>query len=159
MTTLHRSSHAPGLDPDAIWTMRDPGTYLLGLRLAEQATCQVGRLGQVTFQAGWYVYVGSALGGLGPRLRRHARSDKPQHWHIAALREVASLVMIAVRVGRERLECSVAAHVAALPGASQPIARFGASDCRCHTHLFHFAEEPTAQLDATWSVTTVERLA
>jgi sugar fermentation stimulation protein A len=139
MTPLHRPSLVPGLDPDAIWTSREPGIYLLGLCLAEQATCDVGRFGQITFHPGWYVYVGSALGGLGPRLRRHARYKKPHHWHIDALREVASLLKIAVRVGRERLECTAAAHVATLPGASQPIARFGASDCRCATHLFHFA--------------------
>jgi Uri superfamily endonuclease len=138
--------------PGLIWTSREPGTYLLLLRLTEQATCQVGRLGPITFQPGWYLYVGSALGGLGARLRRHARQIKPRHWHIDTLREVSLLVKVAVCVGPMRLECATAARVATLPGASQPTARFGASDCRCATHLFHFDYEPDVQLDACWEV-------
>ena len=141
--------------PDSIWTTRQPGTYLLVLYLAEQAVCQVGRFGQFSVQPGWYVYVGSALGGLGGRLRRHARRAKPRHWHIDGLRAATQLVKVAVHVGNDRLECATAARVVALPGATQPIARFGASDCRCPTHLFHFAAEPAVQLDLTWSVTTV----
>jgi sugar fermentation stimulation protein A len=158
MSHLPRSPHAPPHSrsaPDSVWTTREPGTYLLVLYLAEQVTCEVGRLGQHRVQPGWYVYVGSALGGLGARLRRHARQVKSRHWHIDALREVAELVSIAVRVGNDRLECATAARVAALPGASQPIPRFGASDCRCATHLFHFASEPCRPLDSTWSVTTI----
>lgn len=146
--------HQP-LAPDAVWTTRRPGTCLLVLYLAEQATCQVGRLGTIVFRAGWYVYVGSALGGLGPRLRRHARSQKPRHWHIDALREIAPLVRVAVHVGTERVECSIAARVAALPGAARPVARFGASDCRCLSHLFHFADEPDLHLDDRWSLTSL----
>jgi len=157
---------APGslpLDADALdagtgWTTREPGTYLLLLQVAEQAARQVGRFGQVIIQPGWYVYVGSARGGLGARLRRHARTGKRRHWHIDALGEVARLARIPVRVGGGRLECAAAAHVAALPGAACPIARFGASDCRCPAQRFFFADEPRVQLDATWIVRPVARL-
>lgn len=149
--SLRRSA----LPSDAVWTTRQPGTYLLLLHLADHTTGQVGRLGQIVFQVGWYLYVGSALGGLGSRLRRHPRPDKPRHWHIDTLREIAPLVKIAVRVGPERLECHTAARVAVLPGASQPIARFGSSDCRCASHLFHFAEEPDLQFDGRWSILAV----
>ena len=141
--------------PVDLWTTRAPGTYLLLLSVQVPTPVTVGRLGTVSLCPGWYVYVGSALGGLGPRLRRHARTLKPYHWHIDALREVAPLVKVAARLGRERLECSIAHHVAALPGAAQPVPRFGASDCRCLTHLFHFADEPDLRLDPSWTVSTV----
>lgn len=134
----------------ASWESRAPGTYLLSIHLDRDRTIQVGRLGQIAFRAGWYVYVGSALGGLGARLRRHARQEKPHHWHIDALRAVGTLAEVAVRPGAERIECAVAATVAALPGATQPVPRFGSSDCRCQTHLFHFAAAPGLQLDDSW---------
>jgi len=135
-----------------LWTTRAPGTYLLLLSVQVPTTVTAGRLGAITVCAGWYIYVGSALGGLGPRLRRHARMRKPYHWHIDALREVAQLVKVAARLGHDRLECSTARRVASLLGAAQPVARFGASDCRCVTHLFHFADEPDLRLDPNWIV-------
>jgi Uri superfamily endonuclease len=68
------------------WEQAGPGTYLLLLRLPQPTTLAVGRLGALALPAGWYVYVGSALGGLGPRLRRHLRVAKPPHWHVDSLR-------------------------------------------------------------------------
>ena len=132
-----------------------PGSYLLLLRLARPASLTVGRLGRLELAAGWYVYVGSALGGLGPRLRRHLRRAKPRHWHVDALREAASLVAIAARLGPERVECAVAAQVTALPGARLAAARFGASDCRCPGHLVAFDQPPDLALGPAW---IVERL-
>jgi sugar fermentation stimulation protein A len=132
--------------------LSEPGTYLLLLRLAAPTELQVGRLGRLELPPGWYVYIGSALGGLGPRLRRHARRGKVLHWHVDALREAAELVAVAFRVGRERLECAAAARVAALAGARAPAPRFGASDCRCATHLVYFESEPDLRLDSDWVV-------
>jgi Uri superfamily endonuclease len=130
----------------------DAGTYVLLLRLATPVELVVGRLGRLQFRAGWYVYIGSALGGLGARLRRHARQSKPRHWHVDALREAAELVAVALRLGPERLECAAAAQVAALAGASLPAPGFGASDCRCVTHLVSFAQEPDLRLDSAWII-------
>jgi Uri superfamily endonuclease len=115
----------------------------------------VGRLGRFVLPIGWYVYVGSALGGIGPRLRRHLRREKVRHWHVDALREVGDLVAVAYRVGLERLECSVAATLAGREGASRPIRRFGASDCRCPAHLIHFDREPDLSIGPGWIVVQV----
>ena len=122
------------------------------LRLDAPVELTVGRLGTFALPAGWYVYVGSALGGLAARLRRHARRGKPLHWHVDALREVGDLVAVAVRVSPERLECATAAAVAQLPAATVPAPRFGASDCRCASHLLHFPREPELRLDPSWLV-------
>jgi Uri superfamily endonuclease len=134
------------------WEVSEPGTYLLLLWLAEPAELVVGRLGLSRFPAGWYVYVGSALGGLRPRLRRHLRRGKAPHWHVDVLREVAELVEIGYRLGPERLECGLAAELAAAPGATRPVARFGASDCRCGAHLFRFGRRPDPRIGSEWSV-------
>src|SRR5690349_8091196 len=68
-------THAPALPPD-------PGVYQLYLDLANATVLEIGRLGRLAFPAGLYVYTGSALGGLRPRLARHLRREKRHHWHI-----------------------------------------------------------------------------
>jgi Uri superfamily endonuclease len=131
---------------------REPGTYLLLIQLAATVQLQVGRLGGVALPAGWYVYIGSALGGLGARLRRHARREKRPHWHIDALRATGRLAAIAVCLGGERIECATAATVAGLPGGQQLVPRFGSTDCRCRSHLVYFEHAPDLRLDSTWQV-------
>jgi Uri superfamily endonuclease len=122
-----------------------PGTYALILNLPDSvADICVGRLGRFHFPAGWYVYAGSARGpgGLAARLARHLRSLKLLHWHIDYLRAYASPVEIWYATGMQRQECSWARALLGLSGASVPVPRFGASDCRCSTHLIHFTTPP-----------------
>jgi len=120
------------------------GTYVLILRLLRFATITVGRLGRFRLPAGWYAYAGSAYGpgGLAARLERHLRSPKPLRWHIDYLRTHARPVEIWYTVGTQKRECAWAQTLSGLPGASIPAPRFGASDCRCPTHLIHFAAPP-----------------
>jgi Uri superfamily endonuclease len=143
------------MHPDPVWTSREPGTYLLLLRLVQPARVEIGRLGALDFRVGWYVYVGSALNGLGHRLSRHARLEKRHHWHIDALRAVTDLVAVAARPGRGRLECAIADRVSGWPGGSRRVPRFGASDCRCAGHLIHFDRRPAVDLDDDWTVTNL----
>lgn len=122
-----------------------PGTYALILSLPHSvADICVGRLGRFRFPAGWYVYVGSARGpgGLAARLARHLRLPKPLHWHIDYLRARTSPVEIWYAIGTQKLECVWARALLSLSGTSVPVPRFGASDCRCSTHLIHFAMPP-----------------
>ena len=55
-----------------------PGTYVLLMRLSKRLDISVGTLGVLSAQAGYYVYVGSALGpgGLAARVGRHCRREK-----------------------------------------------------------------------------------
>lgn len=145
---LHVTTEDHG-QPD-VRALRAPGTYLLLLHLAHPRDLIVGRLGLSALAAGWYVYVGSALGGLGSRLSRHARLEKRQHWHIDALRAVCTLEAIAARVGPERLECQIAATLATRPDATHPVHRFGSSDCRCRSHLLHFPARPDLAIGPEW---------
>lgn len=117
---------------------RVPGTYVLWLRVDALHTIGVGRLGERLFPAGVYAYVGSAHGpgGLSARLRRHLRADKVHHWHIDALTACAPIVAIWYAAASVRLECVWAQRLARLAGVSAPMEGFGASDCRCATHLF-----------------------
>lgn len=125
-------------------TKPDPGTYALILTLPSLHTLTIGKLGTFCFPAGHYLYTGSALGpgGLAARLARHCRIDKKKHWHIDYLRSVGRLEQVWSWIGAEPAECQWAAAALRLPGAKIPAPRFGASDCRCPAHLFHYPQRP-----------------
>jgi len=122
-----------------------PGTYALVLNLPRPvAEIRVGRLGSFHLPAGWYAYAGSARGpgGLAARLARHLRTSKPLHWHVDYLRARAGPVEVWYTTGTRRRECAWTRALLALPDALIPVPRFGASDCRCATHLVHFTAPP-----------------
>ena len=122
---------------------KGPGTYILVMRLEREATVTVGRLGTIAFEAGYYFYVGSALGGLRSRLGHHLRKEKRHHWHIDYLLDQAHIVEIWFTQGKERVECNWAEAMRAQEGVKPAHKGFGASDCHCATHLF-FATQQTA---------------
>lgn len=117
----------------------DSGAYLLRLRLNEPRPIEVGALGRLTFAAGEYIYVGSAMKGVTKRVERHLRRRKRFHWHIDYLREAADRVSAFPIRSLKRLECSLAMEIA--PLAVERIDSFGASDCSCPTHFFRVAPD------------------
>jgi Uri superfamily endonuclease len=120
----------------------DPGSYVLILHLAQDTTITVGKLGIFEFPAGWYAYAGSALGpgGLAARLAYHQRHEKSYQWHIDYLLDHAELVEIWWAVENKRKECAWASALRAIPGARVPVPNFGASDCRCLSHLVYLQQ-------------------
>ena len=129
---------------ESTWSQK-PGTYVLLMTLAERIRLGVGRLGVFPLRAGWYVYVGSALGpgGLHARLSRHAREEKKLHWHIDYLLRQAGLREVWYVEDRERRECAWAKLLEDLPGSEVPVPGFGTSDCRCRSHLFVLTSCPS----------------
>ena len=123
--------------------MEDAGTYALVIRSENQLIMPVGRLGTCDFNSSYYVYAGSALGGLNSRLKRHLKTEKPLHWHIDYLLQQANIILIWYSLSEARLECVWNEILAQLPGAVPYIAGFGSSDCRCRTHLTYFPTMPS----------------
>ena len=111
----------------------DPGTYALFIELYAPTVINVGRLGPIEFREGCYAYVGSALGGLAARVGRHLRRRKRLHWHVDYLLEKARLSEVAWGLSDKRLECRIADGLRQQGFRSVP--RFGASDCKCPSHL------------------------
>ncbi|HRQ42256.1 MAG TPA: GIY-YIG nuclease family protein [Chloroflexota bacterium] len=124
----------------------DPGSYLLLLHLEQAAWLPIGRLGRWNFDAGYYLYVGSALGpgGLAARLRHHLSPLRRPFWHIDYLRDQAVVTAVWYRENPVRLEHTWATRMAQLPDATIPVPRFGASDCHCAAHLVYLREWPIA---------------
>ena len=115
------------------------GVYCLCIGNHRHQRLRVGALGEIEFPPAKYVYVGSALNGLKPRVLRHIRVSLGRHpvvhWHIDYLLQAPGVEVEAVYFleTRDRLECwlssQVSQHGVAVPG-------FGSSDCRCGSHLY-----------------------
>jgi Uri superfamily endonuclease len=119
--------------------MATKGAYCLCINIRDDITVEVGALGNTTFPKGEYVYVGSALNGLEPRIMRHMLTSTGDHdvthWHIDYLlrEQAASIKTVYVLDTDEKLECSIAGKVAE---HGQPVRGFGCSDCNCVSHLY-----------------------
>lgn len=116
----------------------------------------MGRLGRFSFPRGYYVYLGSALSGLKPRISRHLRRPKVLRWHVDYLATMADIVEVWWRTGPERRECQWAALAADARGASLPVSGFGSSDCRCLSHLVHFASRPSTVIMGAGGISTLD---
>jgi Uri superfamily endonuclease len=123
---------------------RQPGSYLLMLKLAAAREIQVGRLAVIGFRRGWYAYAGSAFGpgGLAGRLRHHLRPVQKRHWHIDYLRDHAEVMEVWMAPGPPNREHEWAQILARKPGAGKWVRRFGCSGCRCPSHLLYFECRP-----------------
>ena len=121
-----------------------PGTYALVLCCASKARVRIGRLGTMQLQRGYYIYVGSALGpgGLRARIAHHQRLSPCPHWHIDYLRAHTRLHCVWLCYDGRRREHEWARAMRKVKGATIPLPGFGASDCRCSSHLFLLGRSP-----------------
>jgi sugar fermentation stimulation protein A len=119
---------------------KDRGSYLLILHLKRRSTIRIGRLGDVSFRKGFYIYVGSAMANLSKRMERHRRIRKQRHWHIDYLRSAAEFQAVLAIRSSARLECEIANAFSEI--AEWAIPGFGSTDCSCKTHLFGMSKDP-----------------
>ncbi len=115
--------------------MKRKGTYVLEITMGSDLEIEVGALGPLLFHEGTYIYVGSALGGLDQRLRRHLAREKVLKWHADYLTTRADCVSAYVSYPDYIPECDLA-RLATSCGMIPSYRGFGCSDCRCGTHLF-----------------------
>ncbi len=110
----------------------ESGVYMLEMVLRERLAICVGSLGEIVFEAGEYVYVGSAKKCLEARVGRHMRGEKKLKWHVDYLSSRVRATRAFVWPWSEGLECRLAGELA--KGGSI-VEGFGASDCDCKGHL------------------------
>lgn len=127
----------------------EPGIYCLVFE-NPGSILEVGSLGAVEFRPGFHVYIGSALGPGGlARVGRHLRTwrdrDRRPHWHVDWLLLDSRFKLTAVVTGEtgERLECALARAI-----GGESVAGFGASDCRCGSHLVFRPGDPIEEVGA-----------
>ena len=117
-----------------------PGTYALILESSSQEIIQIGRLGPLRLDRGYYIYIGSAFGpgGLKARISHHKRLAKHPRWHVDYLRTVTYLKGVWYTYDSNPREHQWAETILRMKDASIPIEGFGSSDCGCKSHLmFH----------------------
>lgn len=119
-------------------------TYCLIIQLSQDSTIKVGKLGEMDFKKGYYVYVGSALNSIDSRVRRHLSKEKKLFWHIDYLLNSPNSDVKEVILERspEKWECDVAMEISK-KGTSTD--KFGCSDCKCSSHLFYFEKKKAAE--------------
>jgi Uri superfamily endonuclease len=126
--------------------MPERGTYALLIAVEASIRLQIGGLGLHSLLPGYHVYVGSALGGLPNRLKHHLGPKKRFHWHIDYLLAETGVTQIWYALGTNRVECMWNAMLGDLPGSRLSVPGFGASDCRCRSHLTFFPTMPRLDL-------------
>jgi len=105
--------------------------------ISEDLKVRVGQLGEVSFKKGDYIYIGSAIGCLEVRLRRHLKKDKKSFWHIDYLLENKKVKILQIWTIDKKMECQTAEVFCQDPTTEIIKKGFGSSDCKCVTHLFY----------------------
>lgn len=122
----------------------DKGSYALLLYAPRAASVTAGSLGNLQLQPGYYLYCGSAFGPGGVRARtaHHRKISKRPHWHLDYLRPYMELLEIWYSFDSVNREHLWTEQLAVLRGVSFPFPGFGASDCRCRSHLVRLGYKP-----------------
>ena len=123
------------------------GSYILVIRIPEIIEITIGALGSILFDKGFYLYIGSAMGGYGSntlenRVKRHISpsNNKKTHWHIDYLLnyEKSIITQLYLIPTLYRLECIIAKEI--MDFSDDNIEDFGSSECKCNSHLFYFQQ-------------------
>ena len=120
------------------------GAYVLVIDLNRGLSFHLKSLGNLSFEKGTWLYIGSAMGigstNLENRIRRHFRSEKTIYWHIDHLLNSDSSIRLAVwSESSSPKECEIARSIEKMENVSPGPRGFGSSDCKqkCRTHLYH----------------------
>ena len=113
------------------------GSYLLVIHAEHSIEIQVGSLGSVNFVPGYYIYAGKHRVNLEKRLERHFSEKKKVRWHVDYL--TSAVQPMCAYYFPDDVECRLATQLASQLSA---IKGFGASDCKCASHLFYSPSNP-----------------
>ncbi len=111
--------------------------YQLTLHIKSPIQIGVGKLGDCSFAAGFYIYTGSAKRNIESRLARHLKKYKKLRWHIDYL-TVHTLVEVVQVTRSHQSECTLNQAVDGIVLVNG----FGSSDChnRCSSHLRYLGD-------------------
>jgi sugar fermentation stimulation protein A len=117
------------------------GSYILVIRNEKRREIVVGRLGRVKFEKGYYVYIGSGMGGVDARLKRHFRKRKKRFWHIDYLTpDHMNIDRFYIIRRAQRIEEPIAKRMERI--STGRVDGFGATDSGLQSHLFFFRSPP-----------------
>jgi sugar fermentation stimulation protein A len=124
----------------------DSGIYMILVKLNKNKSIKTGKLDYSDYNAGYYVYAGSAKTNLLKRIKRHLNRKKNTfHWHIDYLTTDADNIKAFAIYTNKFTECNIAESLLKING--KQIHNFGSSDCSCSSHLYYFKEDPINNTD------------
>lgn len=111
------------------------GCYLLLIEVKKDISKRIGSLGELEFEKGWYVYIGSGMNGIEERVERHLREEKKKFWHIDYLLDDKNtkIKKVFYKESKEKEECKIAKKISKI---GLGVKNFGCSDCDCGSHLY-----------------------
>ncbi|MFX0082362.1 MAG: DUF123 domain-containing protein [Candidatus Hodarchaeota archaeon] len=123
------------------------GSYILVIQIPETTEITIGALGNILFEKGSYLYIGSAMGTYGSttlenRIKRHISTSnkKKIHWHIDYLLnyERGFITQLYLIPSLYRIECIISREIKDF--SDDIVEDFGSTDCMCKSHLFYFQQ-------------------
>ena len=90
------------------------GTYCLIIGNYKTSSLKIGNLYEdYKFKKGFYVYIGSAMNSLIPRVNRHLSDDKKMHWHVDYLLKSPDCHIrdILFNISDLKIECGLAESI------------------------------------------------
>ncbi len=114
------------------------GSYIICYHQENGQKIKIGKNREYYFEAGYYLYVGSALNSLSARTSRHKKKVKNKKWHVDYLHPPMKYIKT-YNFNALDIECEISKK---LEEFAEVIHGFGASDCRCAGHLFYLEENP-----------------
>ncbi|GAB4377116.1 MAG: GIY-YIG nuclease family protein [Calditrichia bacterium] len=121
------------------------GCYQLVYHLPKKTVVQVGKLGCLSFPAGYYIYSGSHQRSLDKRIFRHLKKKKKLYWHIDYISVHPEFALKAVILFPDfRFECQLNKKLREICHGTILHPKFGNGDCReqCGGHLMYTADNP-----------------
>ncbi len=116
------------------------GSYCLIIHKEKSSKIKVGAIGLNLYEKGYYVYIGSAMNSLIPRIKRHLADEKKMHWHIDYLLKdnTTKIEEVIFNIGEKKIECNLANFISKNGDGKE---NFGCSDCNCDSHLIYFEDK------------------
>ncbi|BBL61192.1 GIY-YIG nuclease family protein [Methanobrevibacter arboriphilus] len=116
------------------------GSYCLIIHKEKSSKIEVGAIGSAIYKEGFYVYIGSAMNSLIPRIKRHLSNEKKIRWHIDYLLKdnTTKIGDIIFTISEKKVECSLANFISKNGEEKE---NFGCSDCKCKSHLIYFSNK------------------
>ncbi len=117
----------------------DSGTYVITLKCCvEESLIPIGKKKNLLLERGYYYYVGSAFGpgGVKARVSHHQNISENPRWHLDFLRKHTKIIEIWHTYDNNKREHQWANILCQNPFTNIPLYGFGATDCKCFSHLF-----------------------
>ncbi len=124
------------------------GKYLILLYNSRKQKIEVGKLGEVDFPKGYYLYIGSSKINVFKRIAYHKRKKINKHWHLDYITENLKITADIPLINCNKSECFITSTLETFDG--KRVTNFGSSDCDCYSHLLYFKKNPLHN-DELWS--------